>query len=131
MYRYTTLFTLIFLSAVIVPLPANTVLLAVGAFITQGYFDFGWAAIVALIANVLGDSVGYFIKTSKNTSLSLRLAFFFGHSSPQASLKQQIFFPDGNIQTATYTNLRVNQLNKSAIDAFAIKKNGKTSVDQH
>lgn len=47
------------------------------------------------------------------------------------SLKQQIFFPDGNIQTATYTNLRVNQLNKSAIEAFAIKRNGKTTVDQH
>ena len=39
------------------------------------------------------------------------------------SLKQQIFMPDGNIQTATYTNLRVNQLNKSAIEAFAIKTN--------
>ncbi len=37
------------------------------------------------------------------------------------SLKQQIFMPDGDIQTATYTNLRVNQLKKSAIDAFAIK----------
>jgi outer membrane lipoprotein-sorting protein len=47
------------------------------------------------------------------------------------SLKQQIFFPDGNIQTATYSNLRVNQLNKSALDAFAIKKNGKTTVDTH
>jgi outer membrane lipoprotein-sorting protein len=47
------------------------------------------------------------------------------------SLKQQIFMPDGNINTATYTNLRVNQLNKSAIEAFAIKKNGKTTVDQH
>jgi outer membrane lipoprotein-sorting protein len=47
------------------------------------------------------------------------------------SLKQQIFMNDGNIQTATYTNLRVNQLTKSAIDAFAIKKNGKTSVENH
>jgi outer membrane lipoprotein-sorting protein len=47
------------------------------------------------------------------------------------SLKQQIFLNDGNIQTATYTNLRVNQLTKSAIEAFAIRKNGKTTVDQH
>jgi outer membrane lipoprotein-sorting protein len=48
------------------------------------------------------------------------------------SLKQQIFFPDGNIQTATYTNLRVNQLTKSALDAFAIKYDKKTvTVDNH
>jgi outer membrane lipoprotein-sorting protein len=47
------------------------------------------------------------------------------------SLKQQIFLNDGNIQTATYSNLRLNQLTKSAIEAFAIRKNSKTTVDQH
>jgi len=60
-YRYSMLFGVIFISAIIVPIPANTVLLAIGSFVAQGYFDFAKVVMVSLVANVLGDTVGYFI----------------------------------------------------------------------
>jgi outer membrane lipoprotein-sorting protein len=45
------------------------------------------------------------------------------------SLKQQFFTPSGDYRTATYTNIRYNQ----SVDTkpYAIKTNGKTTVDQH
>jgi hypothetical protein len=47
------------------------------------------------------------------------------------SLKQQFFQQSGDIQTATYTNIRYNDLKKSDIDAYAIKTDKKTTVDNH
>jgi outer membrane lipoprotein-sorting protein len=47
------------------------------------------------------------------------------------SLKQQFFQPSGDIQTATYTNIRYNQLSKADLGAYAIKTDKKTSVDNH
>jgi hypothetical protein len=47
------------------------------------------------------------------------------------SLKQQFFQPSGDIQTATYTNIRYNQLSKSDLAAYAIKTDKKTTVDNH
>ena len=47
------------------------------------------------------------------------------------SLKQQFFQPSGDIQTATYTNIRYNQLGKGDLAAYAIKTDKKTSVDNH
>jgi hypothetical protein len=45
------------------------------------------------------------------------------------SLKQQFFTPSGDYRTAIYTNIRYNQ----PVDAkpYAIKTNGKTSVENH
>jgi len=45
------------------------------------------------------------------------------------SLKQQFFTPSGDYRTAVYTNIRYNQ----SVDTkpYAIKTNGKTTVDQH
>ena len=47
------------------------------------------------------------------------------------SLKQQFFQPSGDNNTMTYTNVRYNALKKSDMDGFAIKTNGKTSVENH
>jgi hypothetical protein len=47
------------------------------------------------------------------------------------SLKQQFFLPSGDIQTATYTNIRYNDLKKADMDAYAIKTDKKTTVDNH
>jgi hypothetical protein len=47
------------------------------------------------------------------------------------SLKQQFFQPSGDIQTATYTNIRYNDLKKSDMDAYVIKTDKKTTVDNH
>ncbi len=61
LYKYPVLFGIIFAAAVIVPFPTNTLLLAAGAFASQGYFNFFLSLTVAVIANMLGDSVGYYI----------------------------------------------------------------------
>ncbi len=47
------------------------------------------------------------------------------------SLRQKFFQQSGDVQTATYTNIRVNQLKSKDIEAFAIKTDKKTTVDNH
>ena len=59
LYKYWALFSVIFLAAIIVPFPSNSVLLATGAFASQGYFSFTVSLLVAVGANVLGDCVDY------------------------------------------------------------------------
>jgi len=61
LYKYVALFAFIFFSAVILPLPDNSILLATGAFASQGYFNFWVSLAVALVANIAGDCVGYFL----------------------------------------------------------------------
>jgi membrane protein DedA with SNARE-associated domain len=61
LYKYWALFGIIFFAAVIVPFPSNSVLLAAGAFASQGYFSFFVSLLVAVGANILGDCVDYFL----------------------------------------------------------------------
>ncbi len=61
LYKYFALFAVIFSAAVIVPLPTNSLLLAAGAFASQGYFSFSISLIVSVVANIAGDSFGYFL----------------------------------------------------------------------
>lgn len=61
LYKYWALFTIIFLAAVIVPFPSNSVLLATGAFASQGYFSFSLSLAIAVGANILGDCIDYVI----------------------------------------------------------------------
>lgn len=58
-YKYFALFAVVYFSAVIVPLPSNAMLLAVGAFSSQGYFSFWLSLTVAVVANTLGDLTDY------------------------------------------------------------------------
>ncbi len=60
-YKYWTLFGAIFTAAFILPLPTNSLLLAAGAFASQGYFSFWISLVVAVTANTLGDALGYFV----------------------------------------------------------------------
>ncbi|MEI6843044.1 MAG: DedA family protein [bacterium] len=61
LYKYTALFLVVFSAAVILPLPIDITLIAVGAFSSQGFFDFKMAVFVALSANFLGDLIDYAI----------------------------------------------------------------------
>jgi membrane-associated protein len=78
LYKYTMLFGLVFFSALILPLPINTLLLGIGAFIIDGYFGIYTTFFVSLTANVLGDSVGYYITHTygKKVVKKLNLAKF-------------------------------------------------------
>ena len=59
LYKYWALFTLAFTAAVLIPIPMNTILLATGAFASQGYFDFTFSFLTAFLGNIAGDICGY------------------------------------------------------------------------
>lgn len=61
LYGYWALFLIVFIAALILPLPTNSLLLAAGAFASQGYFSAPMVLLVAMIANVAGDSIGFFL----------------------------------------------------------------------
>jgi len=59
LYKYAAIFVIVFLSGLILPLPSNTLLLASGAFASQGYMSAQGIFWAALVSNVIGDSLGY------------------------------------------------------------------------
>lgn len=59
LYRYVALFFIVYIASVIVPLPINAMLLALGAFASHGYFNIWTSLGTATVANVLGDFTGY------------------------------------------------------------------------
>ena len=61
LYKYVALFAAIFFAGIIVPIPASEVLMAVGAFSSQGVFNFYLALAAGLSGNVLGDLVDFFL----------------------------------------------------------------------
>lgn len=59
LYKYLSLFIIVFLAGLIIPIPVNAILLAIGAFSSQGYFDLAKSLIISISANVLGDISAY------------------------------------------------------------------------
>lgn len=59
LYKYVAIFVIIYFSALIVPFPSNGMLLAVGAFASEGYIGFWPSLAIAVIANSLGDLTDY------------------------------------------------------------------------
>lgn len=69
LYKYWTLFIAILLAAIIIPIPANTLLLASGAFASQGYMSFSLSLFVVVLANVIGDSIDFFLARKYGRSI--------------------------------------------------------------
>lgn len=61
LYKYAALFVLVFLAGVGFPIPSNTLMIAVGAFASQNYFNLPFSLATALFANILGDLFDYFL----------------------------------------------------------------------
>jgi membrane protein DedA with SNARE-associated domain len=61
LYKYLALAIFVFTTSIILPLPTNSVLLATGAFASQGYFNFFISLGVIMLANVTGDCVDFFL----------------------------------------------------------------------
>ena len=59
LYKYIAIFAVVFFSGLLLPLPSNTLLMAAGAFASQGYLSLSGAFFTALIANVIGDSCSF------------------------------------------------------------------------
>jgi membrane protein DedA with SNARE-associated domain len=73
LYKYAAIFFIVYTGAVIIPWPANAMLLAVGAFASQGFIGFWTSLAVAVIANCLGDLTGYGIARKFGERLIHRL----------------------------------------------------------
>ena len=61
LYKYLALGVVVYITAVIVPLPTNAMLLAVGAFAGNGYFNIWISLVVAVSTNTLGDLTDYML----------------------------------------------------------------------
>ncbi len=57
----TILFVLIALESAGVPLPGETALIAASVLAAQGHFDIVWVIVVAAIAAIVGDNIGYWL----------------------------------------------------------------------
>ena len=70
-YKYAAIFIIAFFGAIILPLPVNAMLLAIGAFSSQGYFNLWGSLTAAVTGNVLGDVTDY-LATRKYGEIIIR-----------------------------------------------------------
>ncbi len=61
LYKYAALFAIVYAGSVLLPLPVNAALLAVGAFSGEHYFSFWGSLAVAVTANCAGDLTAYLV----------------------------------------------------------------------
>ncbi|HAE36780.1 TPA: hypothetical protein DCX66_03565 [Candidatus Nomurabacteria bacterium] len=61
LYKYWALFVVTFFSALFIPIPAGTLLIASSAFASQGYFKISTLLIIVIIANIAGDNLSYLL----------------------------------------------------------------------
>ena len=89
LYKYYAIAAVVYGSAVILPLPANAMLLAVGAFASQGYFNFWIAFAVAVFANTAGDLTDYGItrRYGERVTRALHLHRFKFYNQLQEELR--------------------------------------------
>ena len=75
LYKYWALFVITFLAASSVPIPAGTLLVASSAFASQGYLNVTLLLFVVVIANILGDSLLYWIARLYGKKYLSRIGF--------------------------------------------------------
>jgi membrane protein DedA with SNARE-associated domain len=80
-YKYAAIFIISFLGSMIIPLPVNLTLLAIGAFSSQGYFNIWLSLTAATAGNVLGDMADYLLARKYGEALIRKL-----------NLRRNIFF---------------------------------------
>ena len=59
LYKYLAVFIIIFMGAFLVPLPGNTVIIAAGAFSSQGYMHLSFVFLLILTTNISADILGF------------------------------------------------------------------------
>ncbi len=75
LYKYAALFLIAFVAALILPLPASTTLAAAGAFAYQGYLNIVYVLLVALAANIAGDTAGYLLARYYGEEVLAKIGF--------------------------------------------------------
>ncbi len=61
LYKYWAIFVIIFSASFLLPLPANAIITAMGAFASQGYLNAPCALSLTVVTNVCADSFGFFL----------------------------------------------------------------------
>lgn len=61
LYKYVTLFVVMYFAGLFIPFPINTLVFATGVFASQGFFNLWLSFGVAVFGNVLGDYTGYML----------------------------------------------------------------------
>lgn len=74
-YKYWALFVLTLLSSLAIPIPAGTLLIASSAFASQGYLNFFFILVVAVVASVIGDNISYWLVRLYGRKIFDRFAF--------------------------------------------------------
>lgn len=72
-YQYTLLFFVVFLASFWLPIPASALIMAVGAFAVDGYFETTLSFFVILAGVLCGDFLGYILSRLYGKQLFIRL----------------------------------------------------------
>jgi len=75
LYKYTTIFIIAFGAALVVPIPSGSILMATSAFASVGYFNIYLVIILSIIANILGDNIGYWIARRYGRGVLSKIGF--------------------------------------------------------
>jgi membrane-associated protein len=77
-YGMPVLFGVVLLAAVGLPLPASLMMIAAGSFVKQGEFDYWLVVLLAAIAAVSGDNLGYVLGRWGGRRLATRMTRWIG-----------------------------------------------------
>ncbi len=75
LYKYLTIFIISFFAAFIIPIPSGNILMIASGFASVGYFNIFWIIIISIIANILGDNLGYWVARKYGEDVLFRIGF--------------------------------------------------------
>ena len=75
LYKYTALFLIGYVAALVIPIPASSSLATAGAFASQGYLNIFAVLGVALAANVAGDATGFLLARRYGEEVLAKIGF--------------------------------------------------------
>jgi len=75
LYKYVTIFIIAFMAAFIVPIPSGNVLMIASGFASVGYFNLSLIIIISIIANILGDNLGYWVARKYGVGVLSKIGF--------------------------------------------------------
>ena len=74
------LFAVVLLESFGIPLPGETALIAFGILASQGHYSIVWVIVVASLAAILGDNLGYWVARTGGRRLLFRYSLTRGYA---------------------------------------------------
>ncbi|TRZ96100.1 MAG: DedA family protein [Rhodocyclaceae bacterium] len=90
-YGYPVLGLTLLLGAIGLPLPAGLATIIVGSLAAAGKMSWGWAGIIALMASVLGDIIGYVLGRLLSPGFLERRARWLGYTAQRHMQVESLF----------------------------------------